>query len=293
MSKKNSLQKNKFGYLEIVPKPQISELKMHYQDKYYQQNRSVYEQSYSEDELLYFENEAELCYGTLRKHRAVDKKLLDVGCGEGFLAKYFLDRGWDVRCVDFSNYGITRHNPALLPHFQQGDLLEYIDEQAANDCRYSFVNLDNVLEHVLDPEALLEALKKIMDEKSVARIEVPNDFSSFQQLVVDLDCTEQTWISPPEHLSYFNKDSLKSLLNGMGFKIVSLQADFPIELFLLNENSNYWRDRGLGKAAHKARVICSNYLAGQSISSYIDYREAAAELEFGRILTAYVVLDDV
>jgi hypothetical protein len=69
--------------------------------------------------------------------------------------------------------------------------------------------------------------------------------------------------------------------------VLSLQADFPIELFLANPHSNYWRDRSLGKAAHLTRVFCENYLIAEDIDAYIQYSEAAGKLGFGRELIVY------
>ena len=37
--------------------------------------------------------------------------------------------------------------------------------------------------------------------------------------------------------------------------------DFPIELFLINNNSNYWADRDKGYEAHKTRLYVENYLS--------------------------------
>ena len=91
-------------------------------------------------------------------------------------------------------------------------------------------------------------------------------------------------------LSYFNCESFVNLFKAENFEIVSLQADFPIEIFLLNVNSNYYKNRNLGKAAHMTRLICTNYLAKNNLNRQIDYREAAADLDFGRDLTAYVKL---
>ena len=51
---------------------------------------------------------------------------------------------------------------------------------------------------------------------------------------------------------------------------------------------NYWKNRALGKAAHLTRVVVTNYLSEINLNRLIDYREAAADLEFGRVLTAYV-----
>jgi len=290
MAKGYKISKNTYGYFEVLPKPSVEELEAHYSQKYYQQSLGSYERSYSADELRYFEVESDLCLATIKKYMSLKESLLDVGCGEGFFAKKLFDMGWSVKCVDFSSEGLSNHNPELLDFFDQGDLLTYLNNRSVKDSEYGLINLDNVLEHVVDPEQLLVSLRNVMGPNSIARIEVPNDFSRFQSLLLSLGCTEETWVSPPEHMSYFNKNSLVNLLNGTGFEVVSLQADFPIEQFLLNDNSNYWKDRGLGKAAHLSRVICTNYMAEVNLERYIDYKEAAADLEFGRQLTAYIKL---
>jgi 2-polyprenyl-3-methyl-5-hydroxy-6-metoxy-1,4-benzoquinol methylase len=290
MDTKYSLINNSIGFFEVTPKPTVAELEKHYTEKYYQRNLSTYKKTYSPSELQYFEVEAQLCLATLDKYASVDTSLLDIGCGEGFFARYFFEKHWNVTCVDFSSDGIERHNKVLLDCFDQSDIFTYLDNKQTSGITYGLLNLDNVLEHVLWPVELLASMTKLMTKDTIARIEVPNDFSSFQSLLVDLGCTDETWISPPEHLSYFNKDSLVSLLENVGLEVVSLQADYPIEHFLLNDNTNYWKNRDLGKSAHFARVTCTNYLANNNLERYLDYREASADLEFGRSLTAYTKL---
>ncbi|MDC0185810.1 class I SAM-dependent methyltransferase [Gammaproteobacteria bacterium] len=205
-----------------------------------------------------------------------------------FFANYFYKQGWKVNLVDFSDDGLQRHNPSLLPNFEQADLLTYLDSKKEEIKAFDLINLDNVLEHVIDPIDLLRKLKNHMSSDAVLRIEIPNDFSPFQSLLTNMGCIEENWVLPPEHLNYFNSSSLKSLLESEGFNLLSLQADFPIELFLLNKHSNYWKNRSLGKDAHLTRVLVTNYMAETNIERMIDYQEAAADLEFGRLLTAYV-----
>ena len=96
------------------------------------------------------------------------------------------------------------------------------------------------------------------------------------------------WFTPPEHLSYFNQENLNSFISACGYRLLSLQANFPIEIFLTNTHSNYWRDRSLGKQAHFSRVFCENHLINKNIDNYIRYAEASAALGFGRELIAYV-----
>jgi SAM-dependent methyltransferase len=288
MTNKFSLMKHTLGFYEVHPKPSISELSEHYAKRYYQESGGSYAHSYSEEELRYFDVCGEIALKTIQRYQAPKpQNLLDLGCGEGFFAKVFCKEGWKATLVDFSDDGLSRHNPSLLENFIQSDLLTYIENKREELNAFDLINLDNVLEHVIDPISLLSNLKFNMHSDTILRIEVPNDFSSFQGLLVKLDCTEETWVNPPEHLSYFNTKSLKALLENQGFELLSLQADFPIEQFLINENSNYWKNRKLGKGAHLTRVIVTNYLAEKSLDRLIDYQEAAADLEFGRLLTAY------
>ena len=292
MSKKYSLIKNKLGYYEVSPKPTIEELNDHYNNKYYQYDKSIYEKSYTKDELRYFDVEAEIALNTFKRFSNVKKsKLLDLGCGEGFFSNFFKKSGWDVRCIDFSDDGIKRHNPSLLSDFVQGDLLKYLDKSGSNIHKFDLINLDNVLEHVIDPVQLLRKINSKIKPSSIIRVDVPHDFSRFQSLLVERELTKETWVCPPEHLSYFNNESLKKLLKVEGFNLLSLQADYPIEQFLLNKITNYWDDRSLGKSAHFSRVIVTNYMADISIERMIDYREAAADLEFGRSLIVYFTLN--
>lgn len=288
MTNKFSLKKHALGFYEVHPKPSSTELSEHYAKKYYQENGGSYAHNYSKEELRYFDVCGEIALSTVHRYQApICQNLLDLGCGEGFFAKVFSKEGWKTTLVDFSDDGLSRHNPSLLGNFIQADLTTYIESKREELKAFDFINLDNVLEHVINPIGLLSILKSYMHSDAILRIEVPNDFSLFQDLLVKLGCTEETWVNPPEHLSYFNTSSLKALLENQGFELVSLQADFPIEQFLVNEHSNYWKNRKLGKGAHLTRVLVTNFLAQKSLDRLIDYQEAAADLEFGRQLIAY------
>lgn len=289
MKNKFSLKKHALGFFEIHPKPSITELREHYAEKYYQNNCGSYQHNYSKEELQYLDVCGQIALATLHKYKvSTTPNLLDLGCGEGFFANTFRNVNWKTTLVDFSDDGLRRHNPTLLENFIKGSLITYIEGNCEEIEAFGLINLDNVLEHVLDPIGLLGLLKSHMHADAILRIEVPNDFSSFQDLLIKLGCIKENWVSPPEHLSYFNTKSLKLLLENQGFELVSLQADFPIEQFLVNEHSNYWKDQGLGKEAHRTRVIVTNYLAEKNLDKLIDYQESAAYLEFGRLLTAYV-----
>ncbi|TCK43963.1 methyltransferase family protein [Paraburkholderia sp. BL8N3] len=277
---------NVLGFYEAVPKPSAEELRDFYANKYYQMPKGTYTGDYPEEDLVWFRNTARAAAQTADRIR-LDRSLLDLGCGEGFFTKAFMTFGWDVACCDFSEFGVATHNKELMPYFTVGDIYESINLYQSRSRVFGLINLQNVLEHVIDPEELLSKIKALMSEKSSLRIRVPNDYSDFQLALVDKGLTSSTWFTPPDHLSYFNNDGLAALLAHCGYKIHSLQADFPMEMFLVNPHANYWKDRTLGKGAHRARVFCENYLIERDVSAYVEYCEVAGKLGFGRNLIAY------
>ena len=283
---------NRLGYYEVIPKPTPEELNHHYTEKYYQNAQGSYAIEYTPEELTYYKNIARVALNTARR-LTKEESLYDLGCGEGFFSKAFNDFGWKVSCCDFSEFGIAKHNEDLLPFFSSGDIFELTKAQIAKKRTYGLINLQNVLEHVIDPVALLVEVKPLLGSKSIIRIKVPNDYSDFQKALIERRNTTKTWFSPPEHLSYFNKKGLENILQHCGYQVLSLQATFPIEVFLANNHSNYWKDRSLGKQAHLARIFCENHLIEANIEDYIDYSQAAARLGFGRELIAYAKLIEI
>jgi len=281
-----SLKKHEFGFLQVNPLPTLDSLKNFYAEKYYQNSvSSTYSKEYSAEEKDFFNNKAIIASYILDKPTG---SLFDVGCGEGFFPAFFHEHGWTIYGCDFSSFGIEKFNPQLLPFFKQGDIYDVLDSTIKSGQKFDLVNLSNVLEHVIDPIGMLSSLKSLLNPGGLLRICVPNDYSKFQTILVENKCTSDTWYIPPEHLNYFNSDSLRNTLEKSGFDIKKVLCGFPIEMFLLNEHSNYWADRTKGKAAHKTRVIVENHLISQNLNAYIDYCEAAGRLGFGRELTAFV-----
>jgi 2-polyprenyl-3-methyl-5-hydroxy-6-metoxy-1,4-benzoquinol methylase len=277
---------NHLSFYEVHPKPTVEDLEKHYREKYYQDGHGLYQTEYSPDELRWFHNLAKVSLETTHQ-LGLDKCLLDLGCGEGYFTKAFQSFGWEVTCCDFSDFGIKRHNPDMMRYFTAGNFNQFINAKLAAKASFGLVNLQNVLEHVLNPVELLMDLKALVSAQGAVRIKVPNDFSSFQEELVKSGLTTKTWFTPPEHLSYFNSTSLVNLLEYCGYRLLSLQTTFPIEIFLANEHSHYWLDRTRGKGAQRARIFCENHLIEKSIPDFIKYSEAAAKLSFGRELIAY------
>ena len=292
-------KKHALGFWQADPLPSTEELKEYYENIYYQLcPSSTYSPKYSEPELEYFKNRALIIENIFQQRLClqggkIHKNIIDIGCGEGFLLHHFLKKNWHVEGVDFSSHGIKAQCPDLLPFFTEGNVFSLLEEKIKQGKKYDFINLSNVLEHVIDPIDLLERLKHISTPTAMIHISVPNDFSNFQYFL--LDCgylLKETWFAPPDHLNYFTFDTLKILIEHVGYKISRMLADFPIELFLSNEHSNYWKDRTKGEQAHLSRVNVDNFLINQGLEKYINYMGAAAELGFSRNVKAFICLGE-
>jgi hypothetical protein len=153
---------------------------------------------------------------------------------------------------------------------------------------FKVITLNNLLEHVIDPENTIDLALELLTSDGVLIIEVPNDFSKYQIFLKENKfVNEEFWLAYPDHLTYFTKTSLNNLLNSKNMMEVFSLADFPIDIFLSNSQSNYILDKGKGKDAHRSRILIDNFLTNESVEKTINLYEAMANIGFGRQIISF------
>ncbi len=285
------IKKNPIGFWELAVKPDIDELRSYYNKKYYQHAKGSYEIEYTEAELTYFRIKLEQRAFIVDQliDKGCPKSFLDVGCGEGFSLPYFEKRGWKVKGIDFSSAGVKAQNPAYENHVLVGDIFELLDQEIYARQTYGVVWLQNVLEHVLNPVELLEKLKPLVSDHGLAVITVPNDFSITQKRAIEGGLIDkQFWIVSPDHISYFDKDSLSAICKHTGWNRLDLIGDFPIDWFLFNDHSNYIKFPDRGKSVHRAKIELETLIGQISPDKALNLFRSMAEAGFGRNLTIFV-----
>lgn len=285
--------KNRYGYYELANKPSQAELDDYYRNKYYQDSRGSYEHSYGDEELLYSTNKLEQKKLILDELLTADdtsaRRMLDIGCGEGWTLEYFSSLNWQVKGIDFSPHGLHTHNKHLEESIETGDIYLKLQEFIDSQQRYDLVVLDNVLEHVLDPARLLQMINMVITKTGVLLIEVPNDFSTVQGLLLEHNYIDRPfWVAVPDHISYFNKDALQRLAKSQGWKMSKCLADHPIDMNLFNPDSNYVMDGSKGKNCHRSRVAIENLLHETSPIKTNHFYEAMADLGIGRQIIMFL-----
>jgi 2-polyprenyl-3-methyl-5-hydroxy-6-metoxy-1,4-benzoquinol methylase len=286
--------KQPLGFYQAAPLPTQEELDKYYSEKYFQDcPAKTYDPDYTEDERKCFSNKAAVSEHIWHMLKGEGKgTFMDVGCGEGFLLDYFAKKGWVVEGCDFSSFGVNKHHPYLMNCFIKGDVYKTLNKKIEEGHTYDFISLANVLEHVRFPLELLDSLRKIMHPKSILRVEVPNDFSPFQEFLTKKGLTKEHWFHPPDHLNYFTFESLKKVLESKKFRVLKMISDIPVEMFLLNNHSNYVLKPETGSEAHRSRVELFNFLVSMGLDKYVDYMSAAAGIGYGRSVIAFVSLEE-
>ena len=186
----------------------------------------------------------------LRAHGS-GSKVLDVGCGQGELLQWLDETGFEPHGIEPADdaAAIARGRGLDAQTATLEDLLAESDPPST----YDAVVLLNVLEHVPYAAETLRRVGRLLEPGGLLYIKVPNEFNPLQLAAQSKLGADPWWIAVPDHVNYFDIASLCALNRQLGFEPVDVQADFPMELFLLM-GFNYVGDPKVGAICHAYRV---------------------------------------
>ena len=279
--------------VRVDPLPSAQELSDYYAQKYYQESdgkKTTYDSVYTLDELAYKALESRMTLQGMKENLPRNKTspaILDLGCGEGFLVREGLTQGYQMTGVDFSSFGVEKWNPDVLAQCAFGDIYEFLDQSIAAGRKFDACVLRNVLEHVIDPAALLRQMSAVLKDDGVILVTVPNDYSDLQLLAMERKHIDRDfWFAPPDHLHYFNTKNIIPFFEKNHFSVADMFSSFPIDFFLFHPGSNYITDKIKGKDAHFARIAIDLLLAKEGMDKFVNLYRAMAACGIGRDFTA-------
>lgn len=142
---------------------------------------------------------------------APEGRVLDIGCGQGYFLKYFADRGWRACGVEVSESAAyhARHVLGLDVRVGEGAQRQF------DEGEFDVVCLWHVLEHVLQPAALLKEIRRLLKPGGRLLLAVPNFGSR------EAKFGKAGWfhLDVPRHTVHFTQAALSSLLNEAGWEI--------------------------------------------------------------------------
>lgn len=132
-------------------------------------------------------------------------RVLDIGCGTGEML--LLMKGMRTG-VDLSTSMLKRARAALPPHIQ---LVEAPAERLPFPSRsFDKITCSEVIEHVMDPRAVLEEMKRVLKDDGTAVVSIPNE-----KMIIRLK-------------DFFHRIGLSKLFFCLGKQTMSLRNDWHL-----------------------------------------------------------------
>lgn len=156
-----------------------------------------------------------------QQRRSENARLLDLGCGNGMYLQQMRAAGWQVEGIDPDPNAVKAARTAGLT-VHQGN----IEDCALPKASFDAVTLHHVIEHVHNPYTTLTHCLRLLKPGGSIWIATPNLDAQGHQVF------DSNWIGldPPRHLILFTPDSLRSLLDMVGFQhIITPNAYNTIE----------------------------------------------------------------
>ncbi|MDD5450331.1 MAG: class I SAM-dependent methyltransferase [Desulfovibrionales bacterium] len=139
-------------------------------------------------------------------------KLLDVGCSIGQFLSLARDAGWDVMGVELNAdaAAIARRDYSLTIHEKK------LEEAGFAGGEFDVVTLWGVLEHLTDPNGMLQTIRRVLKNDGLVLFFVPNGHS----LIIRMTREHNSTVSGRAHLWYFTPETMDKILRKSGFKKV-------------------------------------------------------------------------
>ena len=278
-----------YGYRRLEPVPDEKEIAEFYKRQYYESirtgdsqdtlRRSITGGKDAERERAWL---SATLYSDIRNvlnQYASNRTVLDVGCGPGELLSFLQNEGFETVGIEPSVDAAAIARDRGLNVFTS-TLEEFVEHHRSKGLpAFAAITLMGVLEHVPNPAGIIELTKEMLEPQvGILCVQVPNDFSELQSAARQKLNKEPWWVAIPDHINYFDFQSLRAMLEHFRFEIIDSQGDFPMELFLLM-GDDYVGNPEVGSRCHQKRVRFEMAIPGELRRRI--YR-ALAEIGVGR-----------
>lgn len=137
-----------------------------------------------------------------------NKDILDLGCRDGALTKYFV-KGNKVLGVDIDDVALQKAKDQLGIDVLLFDLDGDWGELAGR--KFDIIVAGEILEHLYFPEKIIQKSIKHLQPKGKMIISVPNAFSLKNRIRLLLAQKHNTPLNDPTHINHFSLKELKKL----------------------------------------------------------------------------------
>lgn len=221
----------KCGLMWLHPRPEQNQIYEIYNDMTYYSNEEFFSDDRSKiygyvdylaerlNKQYWYKRIIEKTKKKLQKSKDMDglnPSWLDVGCGLGFLMDMAFDLGFRVSGVEFSQSAIRYINSKYTFPVYYGMLSEIEFTE-----KYDVISMFDVIEHLLDPISDLKKMRTMITDDGFLLIQTMDSESLVSRL---LGKKLEDFRRIREHLYFFSRDSLKSILDDCGWEVTEMRS---------------------------------------------------------------------
>lgn len=157
---------------------------------------------------------------TVRQYLKADQhRVIDIGCGPGYVLAQLAGEGFDCFGIDF--------NPEVIKvareHFKIRAEVATIEELLTINAQYDLALLIHVLEHVSDPAELLRSIRRLLASGGLVFIDLPNrNRFALRRSLKRGDYPAGDY--PPHHITFWSIKSLSQALEQAGYEVIQCGA---------------------------------------------------------------------
>ncbi|GMO37281.1 MAG: methyltransferase domain-containing protein [Termitinemataceae bacterium] len=157
-------------------------------------------------------------YNFIRNSVDSIKSIFEVGSASGYNLSIYKNNNINTYGIEPSKNNVLSCKDKYGIELFNGMFQEYIEKYNSQN-KYDLIFLSHVLEHIINPYSFIKALSEI--NKRYMFIEVPTLDYKF--------CDEPFGMFAEEHVNYFTFESLRNLMNSLGYNIVDANIYFSSE----------------------------------------------------------------
>lgn len=156
-----------------------------------------------------------------------NSSVMEIGCSTGYFSQHLKeDKNCEVLGVDISSGSVEVAKSggvnAFVINVENDDIIKFLGDYTTKNKKFDYIIINDVLEHLREPQNLLMKLKPFLNENGSFIVSVPN--VAYWKIRLGLlfgnfDYTN-TGILDNTHLKFFTQKTLKQLIKNCGFKII-------------------------------------------------------------------------
>jgi len=156
------------------------------------------------------------------------KRILDVGCGNGAVARSLLAKGFDVYGTDASEPGIAIAKKQHPDRFFVQDLAVEGLPEGLHHLRFDTIISTEVVEHLYDPRKYVTFCKNVLLEAGGGAFILSTPYNGhLKNLALSLFDKWDLHLNPlwdGGHIKFWSRATLTALLTEQGFKVVAFRG---------------------------------------------------------------------